>query len=201
MAARTTFRLRQTLATGSAALIGVAVLAGTIFLGFGGAGEAAPQRTTTATAPGATNSAAPSEAATMICSPSTRASIAVALGLPESPVPVDEWRYPTYRCTYDLPAGTLVLTVREFSDASAAVREFESRRGTLGDGDAITGVASFGLPAFQANSGTVLFAKDNMTLEVDATGMATMSGPEGLSRTELAYQVSTNVLACWRAHH
>lgn len=199
-----TTRLRQTLAGGTATLLGVAVLGGILFLGFGGAGEAAEQgavSNATVAASAASSSAAPSDAATMICSPSTRAGIASALGLSRSPIPTDDWRDQTYVCTYHLEQGPLVLTVKELPDDEAARREFDARANTLGPGAAIEGVASFGLLAFQSESGTVLFAKDNMTLEVDATMMTGTLGPGGLSQSELAYQVATNVLACWRAHH
>jgi hypothetical protein len=137
----------------------------------------------------------------MTCAPQTRAAIAAALGLPDPPEPTDGFADQAYTCTYDLAAGPLVLTVTEFPDAAAALHEFDTLRRASGQGEPIEGLASLGLPAYRPNEGTVVFAKDNMILEVDATAMERALGPNGVSRGDFAYQIATNVLACWTAHH
>jgi hypothetical protein len=36
-----------------------------------------------------------------------------------------------------------------------------------------------------------------MTLEVDATAMPEAIGPNRVARGDFAYQIATNILACW----
>ena len=39
--------------------------------------------------------------------------------------------------------------------------------------------------------------KDNQTLKVDTTGLPPVFGPEGQKRTDLAYEIASDVLGCW----
>jgi hypothetical protein len=143
----------------------------------------------------------PSPASMMICDVQTQASIATSLALPTLPQPHDEWSDHMYVCTYDLDAGPLVITVKELPDVLARDAYFEGLHEHLGQSDAIEGLASFGLPGFKSADGVVIFAKDTMTLEVDASGMSSELGPNRLSQQDFGYQVAANILACWTAHH
>jgi hypothetical protein len=45
--------------------------------------------------------------------------------------------------------------------------------------------------------GAAVFLKDDKTIRVDATGLPARDGPSGDSRTDLAYTIATDILACW----
>ncbi len=45
-----------------------------------------------------------------------------------------------------------------------------------------------------------MFLKDDKTLTVDATRLPATNGPADLSRSDLAYQIATDVIGCWREH-
>ncbi|MEO6821546.1 MAG: hypothetical protein ABI468_03435 [Candidatus Nanopelagicales bacterium] len=62
---------------------------------------------------------------------------------------------------------------------------------------ALSGLASLGLPAFETPNGMVAFLKDDKTLQVDASAMTSLIGPQRLTRSGVAYQIATDVLACW----
>jgi hypothetical protein len=61
----------------------------------------------------------------------------------------------------------------------------------------LSGLLSLGLPSYETRSGSVVFLKDGKTLTVDATGLPNSIGPSSLSRSELAYAVAADVVACW----
>ena len=136
----------------------------------------------------------------MICAEETKEDIASILALQQAPQTVDEWADATYTCTYRLAGGPLVISVKESSDAAAARRYFDTLKGRL-QAAPIKGLASLGFPAAQTADGSVVFLKDSSTLHVDATGLAARVGPQNVARTDLAYQVATTILACWKEHH
>jgi hypothetical protein len=136
----------------------------------------------------------------MICSIQTQAAVAAALTLRDLPVPSSDWSGGMFTCSYHLEGGPLVLTVRELADPASAQRYFGGLRGHIGNAEAIEGLASFGLPAAKTAAGVVIFAKDNMTLEVDASAMPEPIGPYGVSRADFAYQIASGIIACWKAH-
>ena len=61
----------------------------------------------------------------------------------------------------------------------------------------LQGAVNLGLPAYESSTGNVVFLKDDKTLQVDATAMASHIGPNAESRTTFAYQMATDVLGCW----
>lgn len=143
-------------------------------------------------APGAqTAGAEPSSSATMVCGAEIRTSIATALSLPQDPTPTSTWFDHLYTCTYTLPEGSLVLSVKELPDDASAGRFYAQTRGQLGAGQTL------GSAGFESNDGVVLTVKDNKVLEVDARMLPPTVGPDGVARNDFAYQVSTNVLGCW----
>lgn len=141
--------------------------------------------------------AGPSSAAEMVCGQEIRAKIAQILALPTDPLPSSTWAAGLYTCTYRLPSGALVLSVRESSDPAAARSSAQSAVAALPGAAAIEGLTNLGLPGYQSPAGAVAFAKDSFALTVDATGLLEPVGPHGISRSSLAYQIATDVLACW----
>lgn len=135
--------------------------------------------------------AEPSDSAKMVCGSEIRTSIATALSLPQRPAPTSTWVDDLFTCTYTLPDGPLVLSVKALSDDAGAERFFTQTSKELGPGQ------SLGRVGFQSNDGVVLFAKDNKVLEVDARRLPDKLGPDGVSKNDFAYQLSTNVLGCW----
>ncbi|MCB5275318.1 hypothetical protein BJG92_02866 [Arthrobacter sp. SO5] len=142
----------------------------------------------------------PSTAARMACSDETRENIAKVLSLAEPPKPTDTWANRLYTCTYTLPAGSLVLAVQESTDAPSARAQFDALQHNTPSAVPIQGLTNLGLPAFETGDGLVVFAKDNMTLTVEATKLTATVGPHGVTRGAFAYQVATAVLACWAEH-
>jgi len=163
-------------------------------------GESMPGMTSTTAAPPAeanVNAASPSKSAQMICGSETRASVATLMALATPPQAKATWADHVYTCTYQLPVGPLVLSVKELPDVPAARRYFDAMRARLGRTKPLTGLAGLGLPAYENTTGTVVFLKDNMTLQVNATALPRQVGPQRSSPAELAYTVATDVLACW----
>ncbi len=153
-------------------------------------------------APGETmaggSAGAPPETASMVCGPEIRASIRMLLALPAPPEGSSTWREGLFTCTYALPQGRLVLSVQQSADAAAARSYFTGLRSRTPRSTALTGLTSLGLPAFQSADGIASFVKDDLTLEVDASGLAATVGPHRTSRADFAYTVATDVLACWQ---
>jgi len=139
----------------------------------------------------------PSASATMICGPETVKNVTTLMGM-RTPAPARAtWANRLYTCTYQLPGGPLALSVKESSDAAEARGYFEALRARLGRTAPVTGLAGLGLPAYEKTNGTVVFLKDNMTLQVDATALPPRVGPQNTTRADLAYTVATDILACW----
>jgi hypothetical protein len=139
---------------------------------------------------------APPEAA-MICSAEVRKNIAKLLVLPKPPVGHATWANHLYSCSYNLPAGRLLLTVKESANDVAATNYLRGRQASYSQSRRITGLAALGLPAFENSTGTVAFVKDNFTLVVNARNLSGRLGHPGTTRSGFAYALATDVLACW----
>jgi hypothetical protein len=61
----------------------------------------------------------------------------------------------------------------------------------------IKGLAGLGLPAFETRTGITVFLKDTMVLRVDATRLMLGSGAKSATRSDVAYEVATDVMGCW----
>lgn len=139
----------------------------------------------------------PSQSARMVCGPETAGDISTALAL-GSPTPgTASWADHLYTCTYHLPAGTLILAVKELPDIAAAHQYFAAAQAKQGPTQPIVGLASLGLPGFETSAGTVMFLKDDKTVQVDAAGLPAQIGSFRVSRSDFAYQIATDVLGCW----
>ena len=139
------------------------------------------------------SAAKPSAAALMICSDDLRGKVKQALSLPAAPVTTAGFLDGRYPCTYRLPAGPLVLAVQQSPDRSAAERYYAGQQIALG-GDSLAGL---GQAAFGTGTGTVVVVKDDATLIVDASALPAVFGSQQQRRTDLAYEIASDVLGCW----
>lgn len=147
--------------------------------------------------PSSSQSTGPSQSSRMICGDETRHHVAQALRLDNAPHAVATWHDHLYTCTYSLQTGRFVLSVKELPDVAVAQTYFEGLRGSLAPTTDLVGVASLGFPSFQTSNGVVVFRKDDKVLEVDARGLRGVPGSKDTSKTGFAYQIATDVLACW----
>ncbi|MDX6325976.1 MAG: hypothetical protein QOK15_2330 [Nocardioidaceae bacterium] len=147
--------------------------------------------------PGGSGPGKPSADSRLVCGPEIRRNIGHLLHLNPAPPGHAIWRDHVYTCTYPLPAGPLVLAVTEATDVPAAHRAFRDMRRALQPTQPLTGLAGLGLPAFETRTGTAVFLKDNMVLRVDATRLMLSGGAKSASRSDVAYEVATDVMGCW----
>ncbi|MEO8282280.1 MAG: hypothetical protein ABI568_02560 [Pseudarthrobacter sp.] len=138
----------------------------------------------------------PSAAAVMVCGEETRANIVRILALPSAPGTAASWADKLYTCTYTLPGGPLVLSVKEAANPDAARAYLQDLQQTAVAAAPIEGLANLGFPAFQTPASAV-FVKDSFVLTVNAAALPETLGPHQVSRAAFAYQVATTVLACW----
>ncbi|HEV2886733.1 MAG TPA: hypothetical protein VGX49_07480 [Jatrophihabitans sp.] len=139
----------------------------------------------------------PSEAAKMVCSDDIRDQVRTVLKL-TAPAPVrSSWQDQLYTCTYTLPMGRMVLSVKQSGSKPAARDYFEALRTDLGSTEPLLGL---GEQAYATRTGVAVVLKDDMTLRVDTTGLPAVFGPEQQRRTDLAYEIASDVLGCWTGH-
>jgi hypothetical protein len=139
----------------------------------------------------------PSADSRLVCGPEIRRNIGHLLALQPAPQGRATWRDHRYTCTYPLQAGPLVLSVTESADVPAAQRAFMGMRRSLQPTQRLKGLAGLGLPAFETRTGITVFLKDTMVLRVDATRLMLGGGAKSLSRSDVAYEVATDVMGCW----
>ncbi len=145
------------------------------------------------TMPPATSSG-PSKAATMVCSQDIRDQVRTVLQL-DAPAPVrSSWQDQIYSCTYTLPMGKMVLSVKDSTSPSTAHDYFEALRGRLGTTEPLLGL---GEQAYGTKTGIAVVLKDSQTLQVDTTGLPEVFGSQQQRRTDLAYEIASDVLGCW----
>lgn len=143
---------------------------------------------------GAATAGGPPEAAAMVCSPELGRQLVQVLHLPAVPANRASWVDHRYTCTWELPAGPLVLTVQAAGSDRRAADLFTARRTALAP---TTPLAGLGREAFATATGTVVLVKDDMTLTVDASALPPVLGTNGQQRSDLAYEVASDVLGCW----
>jgi hypothetical protein len=141
----------------------------------------------------------PNASTLMVCSPEIRSAVATVSGR-RVPEPSSSWHHHHFTCTYRLPGGELVLSVHQPSRRSEGRAWFEQVRTGLGRTRALPGILGLGLPAFESPAGVVGFLKDGMTLTADATALPARIGTHPMSRTDFAYTIASDVLACWTEH-
>ncbi|MBS2536155.1 hypothetical protein KGQ20_25660 [Catenulispora sp. NF23] len=143
------------------------------------------------------SAAGPSASALMVCGTEIKTAVETILTASPAPTTTATWADHLYTCTYHLPTGTLVLSVKESPDTPSANTYLTTLQHQLGTTTPLTGSEGLGNPGFQNASGNVVVLKDDKTLHVDATGLPAASGPSRLSRADVAYEVTTDILGCW----
>jgi hypothetical protein len=93
----------------------------------------------------------------MICGQETKDDISSILDLTAAPHTDDKWAERVYTCTYHLPDGPLVISVKESPDPAAARKYFDSLQGKLDGATPIKGLANLGFAAAQTDNGSVVF--------------------------------------------
>jgi hypothetical protein len=121
--------------------------------------------------------------------------VATILALRPDPTTTTMWSDHLYTCTYHLPAGLLVLSVKESADVPTARSYLVALRQRVGATRPLTGLSGLGNPGYDTTGGIVGVRKDDKTLEVDASGLPATVGRQ--SRADLAYEVASDVLGCW----
>ena len=136
----------------------------------------------------------PPASAAMICDADIKSKVREALGL--AGPPSTEWRWSTgvYTCDYHLPMGQMSLQVKVLAGAREARTVFDADRARTPGGLPLAGL---GERAFGTKNGTVLVLKDSQILVVDTTRLPQEFGANGQRRTDLAYEVASDVLGCW----
>lgn len=139
----------------------------------------------------------PSALTVMVCGPDVSGDVAEIVGRRTVPVTPPTWVDRLYTCTFRLPVGPLVLSVKESEDAAAARGHYAATRERL---PATRDTPGLGERAYRSPDGIVGLVKDNFTLTVDATGLPAEFGAQRQKRTDLAYEVATVVMGCWTGH-
>jgi hypothetical protein len=157
------------------------------------AGCASSQAATSSGRSPAASSAPPATAA-MICGDDIEKKIQQALALPAPPATRSTWAKSVFTCTYSLPAGPLTLSVHVLPDGMQARRELDAgQAGTPGSSP----LAGLGERAWATPDGRAVVLKDAQVLTVDATHLPEVFGASGQKRTDLAYEVASDVMGCW----
>jgi hypothetical protein len=130
----------------------------------------------------------------MICRDDIRGQIADALGLGSVPAPQPAWADHVYRCTYTLPMGQLALAVTVAPSDTAARGDLQVMRGRLTAAFAEDGLGQQG---YGSPDGSLVAVKDNMVLQVDATGLPDDLGPTHQPRIAFAQLIAAGVFDCW----
>ena len=179
-------------ATPTTSMPGMSMAPGRTMPGMTAAATGAPSASSnTSTAAAATG---PSAAAQMVCSTDIKDKVKQVLSLPTTPAAHGTFVDHRFTCTYDLPMGALKLSVQDSPSKVAAATYFTRLRPTLGTTDTVIGL---GERAYGTPSGTIVVLKDSQTLSVDATGLPTVFGAQNQKRTDLAYEIASDVLGCW----
>jgi hypothetical protein len=136
----------------------------------------------------------PPASAAMTCDADIKSKVREALGLAGPPSTEWRWSNGVYTCDYHLPMGRMSLQVTVLAGAPQASTLFDADRGrTLG----AQPLAGLGERAFGTDNGTVLVLKDNQVLVVDTTRLPQEFGANGQRRSDLAYEVASDVMGCW----
>ncbi|WP_458781160.1 hypothetical protein [Arthrobacter sp. D3-16] len=154
------------------------------------------------TAPSPRSSAeGPSEASKMVCGDQPMDRLTSILDLRQDPHTVNSWADSTFTCIYHLDEGPLEISVKEAADQATARNYFDAMQALAVGATPIEGLANLGLPAYETGDGSAVFQKDSFVLQVDASDLPETLGPDAITRSALAYQLSTTILACWVEHH
>jgi hypothetical protein len=137
---------------------------------------------------------APPDTATMVCGDEIKTKVEQVLDLSAEPGTHATWAAPFYTCTYALPMGPMTLTVEVLPDKAAGGAQLAAEQAATQGAQPLAGLGerAFGTPA-----GTAVVLKDNQILSVDTSHLPEVFGANDQKRTDLAYEVASDVLGCW----
>jgi hypothetical protein len=138
--------------------------------------------------------AAPPETAEMVCGDEISSKVVQVLSLAAPPATRTTWDGSVYTCTYALPMGPMVLSVRVAADGAAAGSAFDADRAGRPQ---TTDLPGLGERAFAAPEGVAVVLKDDEVLTVDTTALPEVFGANDQHRTDLANEIASDVLGCW----
>ncbi|MGX7678965.1 hypothetical protein ACSMXN_08700 [Jatrophihabitans sp. DSM 45814] len=155
---------------------------------------AVPHAPTSSVAASTAQAVGPSKTALQICGDDLGGQVKQVLKLSAPATTQSTFIDNLYTCTYDLPMGPLVLSVQHSETDAVANSYFETLRTKLAPTTTLIGLGerAYGTPA-----GVAVVIKDNETLQVNATGLPVVFGSEKQKRTDLAYEIASDVLGCW----
>ncbi len=136
----------------------------------------------------------PSDTAKMVCGPQIQGSVKQALSLATLAAPKPTWQNSQYSCVYQLPMGPMTLSVKQSANDAAADAYFAKIRSGFGKTETMIGL---GKASYGTNDGIVVVVKDDKTLVVDTTKLPAVFGAQGQKRSDLAYEIASDVLGCW----
>ncbi len=116
--------------------------------------------------------------------------LGVKTAAPLSPTWVDH----LYSCRYVYANGSMVLSVKELSNASETTAYFEGLGSQLGNTGPLTGL---GQGAFTTRNGSVVARKDYKVLLVDVSGLPAQFGVPATSSADVAISVADTIMGCW----
>lgn len=155
---------------------------------------ATPRPAGMAMPPAAAEAAAPPATAAMICGPDISAKVTQVLALPSKPPASASWVHSVYTCSYSLPVGPMTLTVHVLPTPAQAGADLDADRARTPGAQPLDGL---GERAWGTPGGTAVVLKDNQILTVDTTGLPEVFGVNDQKRTDLAYEIASDVLGCW----
>ena len=138
--------------------------------------------------------ARPPQTATMVCGAEIKGKVKQVLSLPSDPPTSATWANSVYTCRYSLPMGPMTLTVQVLPSAAQAGTTLDRDEAAAAGAQPLAGL---GQRAWGTPAGTVSVLKDDQILTVDTTGLPEVFGANDQKRTDLAYEVASDVLGCW----
>jgi hypothetical protein len=146
------------------------------------------------TADASAGAAKPSATAALVCGSEIRGKVKEVLKLKTTPKTTSTFSAGLFTCSYDLPMGRMLLSVQESATTTAARAYLQAHRRVVKATEPTPGL---GERAYSTGTGIVLVVKDNDTLQVDTTRLPAVFGSEQQKRTDLAYEIASDVLGCW----
>lgn len=148
----------------------------------------------TSTTPPVPAASMPSASALMVCSTEIRSDVAKVAALKAAPVATATFVDHLYTCTYTLPMGRFVVSVKDLDSAAATTTYFTDLRHRLGTTTTLAGLAE---GSFGTADGKLALRKDSHVLEVDASGLPAVFGTQSEKRADFAYEIASDILGCW----
>jgi hypothetical protein len=142
----------------------------------------------------ASDAGGPPETAAMVCGDEIRDKVQQVLALPDRPATESRWADSTLTCTYRLPMGPMTLTVQVLPGAAQAHTALDTGRAAIPGAHDLAGLGEL---AYGDDAGRVGVLKDAEVLTVDTTALPVQFGVNEQKRTDLAFEVASDVLGCW----